>query len=436
MKEEEEEEEQYFFYDKKRMTNTINFSISETNDNISYTGVKSTNEETQSNVTNNDSESKQIKNNKNRSKKKASKKKKKKEIFPSILEENVPSCKNRMSFKDYLIYLKKDIREEDKNIKKYSEKNVKMEVETKYEWDEGGDLVYLTGSFCDWKDFYKMRKDDEGIFRTSLLLPVGFHQYKFKVDENWEYSKKQPKIIDNGNINNFIDTTNYKKENENKKEIKNKEIEVENIKIEKKSKSKSKSKSKKKSKNKEKPKKEKKKKRLSITHSINFLNSQNNYTSYYPLKSELNKKPLSLPGLYKTLFILNEDCTTKKERKYSHVSHNKSFKSIKTSSVSSRSSSNSSINEHSSEESSHSKLSVFGEIIPYVRFQNLYHIHSNHLHSKIIKYNNNTICSMTLRYRFKLSTFIYYKACKSKENKRRIRHSKTFKKKRIKIRKS
>ena len=136
-----------------------------------------------------------------------------------------------------------------------------------------------------------------------------------------------------------------------------------------------------------------------------------------------------------TIFILNEDCTTKKERKYSHVSHNKSFKSIKTSSISSRSSSNSSINEHSSEESSHSKLSVFGEIIPYVRFQNLYHIHSNHLHSKIIKYNNNTISSMTLRYRFKLSTFIYYKPCKIEENKRQIKHSKTSKNITLKFRK-
>ena len=54
-----------------------------------------------------------------------------------------------------------------------------------------------------------MRKNNEGIFTISLYLPKGFHQYKFKVDENWEYSKKQPKYEDNGNVNNFIDTSDF-----------------------------------------------------------------------------------------------------------------------------------------------------------------------------------------------------------------------------------
>ena len=54
-----------------------------------------------------------------------------------------------------------------------------------------------------------MIKDNEGIFHLSLSLPRGFHQYKFKVDDNWTYSKTYPKYEDNGNVNNFIDTTDY-----------------------------------------------------------------------------------------------------------------------------------------------------------------------------------------------------------------------------------
>ena len=463
MKEEEEEEEEElsFFHEDKKMINTINYSISEIiNDNIStYTGVKSINEETQSNATNTDIKNNQIKSNhhQNKNKIKTIKKKKKKEMCPSMSQKNYPSLIKRKSFKDYFPKEKKEKNEKNENekeekeknekenekeekkekkkkkkkIKKNSEKNSITEVETQFEWDEGGELVFLTGSFCDWKEFYKMIKDDEGIFRISILLPKGFHQYKFIVDEKWEYSKKQPKFEDNGNINNYIDTTDNEYENENENENKREK--------KKERQSKSKSKSKKKSKNKEKLKKKKNKKRFSVIQTINFLNSQNNYTTYYPLKSELNKKPLSLPGLYKTLFILNEDCNTKKERRYSHIELNnkinKSYKSNKSSRASSRCNSNISLSDNSSEISSHSKLSIFGEIIPYVKFQNLYHIHSNHLHSKIIKYSDRTVNSITLRYRFKLSTFIYYKPCKIEEKKRQIKHSKTSKNITLKFRK-
>ena len=472
MKEEEEEEEEHSLNnDILFINNTASYSISEINDNMSnYTGVKSINEETQSTITNNDTISTQNKNNQNKNNQNKNnqnkinqnkneknkdnqnenkiKKKKKKEISLS--------SKKRKSFRDYFMNPKKeekkekkeekdekDEKDEKKDEKKEEdiknkiniEKNLQKEVETKFEWDEGGELVYLTGSFCEWKDFYKMTKDDEGIYRISLLLPIGFHQYKFKVDENWEYSKKQPKFEDNGNVNNFIDTTDYNNEKDKSLENKNNEKSGENIKKEKKAKSKSKSKSKRKneSKPKKKLKKRKKKRRLSSIQTINFLNSQNNYISYYPLKAELNKKPLSLPGLYKALFILKEDFNNKKERQFSHIeNYYKNNKSNRSSSASSRSDSSSSVTGESSDVSSHSKLSVFGEIIPYVKFQNLYHIHSNHLHSKIIKYDDNTITSMTLRYRYKVSTFIYYKPYNSKDKIRRMKHSKTFKKIKIK----
>lgn len=434
MQEEEEEEEKQFFFEDDiiKLNTNANYSISELNDDIStYTGVRSLNED--NSIINNNAKNKQGKNNKTNK----VKKKKKKETFCSISEKSNSSSESRKSFKDLIkpkkeekkLNKEKEInekeqkeKEKEKNTKKeneYKEKEEKYDdyeenlrvdrIETRFEWDEGGELVYLTGSFCDWKEFYKMRKNNEGIFTISLYLPKGFHQYKFKVDENWEYSKKQPKYEDNGNVNNFIDTSDFQSTTElgnNNKEGKNND---------------DKSGPKKKTKKK---KKRKVHKRFSSIHTINFLNSQNNYTIYYPLKSELNKKPSSLPGLYKTCFILSEDFKRKKEKKFSQVEYINN--SSNSSSISS-SSSSSSLTENSSELSSHSKVSLFGEIIPYVKFQNLYHIHSNHLHSKIFKYNNNTVSSMTLRYRFKLSTFIYYKSYKSKEKKRRVKHSQTVK---------
>ena len=150
------------------------------------------------------------------------------------------------------------------------------------------------------------------------------------------------------------------------------------------------------------------------------MNSQNNYTLYYPLKSELNIKPSSLPSLYKAHFILNEDFKPKKEKKFTKVE----YINDDSSSESSESSSSSSCSEISSEPSS--KISVFGEIIPYVKFQNLYHIHSNHLHSKKQNYKYSTVISMISRYRIKFSTFIYIKPNNSKI-KNREKYSKTVK---------
>ena len=397
-----------------KINGDMSYSISVLNDDAStYTGVKSVNEE-QSTISNN-TINKRTKNNHNKYYK--NKKNKKEKSISSITESN-----NSYSSKDEKESLIDNVnenieKEEKKDDKKDEKKEEKSEeIKTLFEWDGDGELVYLTGSFCDWKKFYKMTKNENGIFSVTLSLPRGFHQYKFKVDENWVYSKNLPKFEDNGNVNNFIDTTDYSTENN----LEN-ETDENNIKINKEEKNKEKPKIKIKNKSKSKGKKRKKpKKRYSSIHTVNFLNSQNNYTLYYPLKSELNIKPSSLPCLYKAHFILNEDFKPKKERKFTKIEY--------INDSSSESSSSSSFSDTSSvEESSHSKITIFGEVVPYVKFQNLYHIHSNHLHSKIFTYKDSTVTSMTSRYRIKFSTFIYYKPNIKMETKRRTKHSKTVK---------
>ena len=415
-------------------------------------GVKSINEE--QSITTNGTNNKKQKN--------KNKKIKKKPSFSSITESSdSDSSTQRKKSSNKITNQKKVEKEEKEKNENISNDNKEKDIEkikTLFEWDEGGDLVYLTGSFCEWKKFIQMNKNDKGVFSLTLSLPRGFYQYKFIVDKNWEYSKKQPKFEEDGNINNFIDTTDYEienqnevnkddnnkeekpleKEDENEKQKKNEEKseeknEEKNEKKDEKKDEKNKEKneekkSEKKEKNKNGGKKKKKiKKRFSSTHSVNFLNSQNNYTIYYPLKSELNIKPSTLPCLYKAHFILNEDFKPKKERKFTKVAYVNDSRSESSESSSSSSSSSSSFSS-SSEPSS--KVTVFGEIIPYVKFQNLYHIHSNHLHSKMKPYKFSTVGSMTLRYRIKFATFIYYKPIKPKKQKEvkgRIKHSKTVK---------
>ena len=335
------------------------------------------------------------------------------------------------------------INDNEENIKKEKEKKSEIKdnkIETKFEWDEGGNIVYVTGSFCEWKEFYLMKKTDETKYSLSLLLPRGFHQYKFKVDDVWTYSKKQPKFEDNGNVNNFIDTTDYdnledekndelNNTNTNEQEQQKKENDERNEEIKKKGKEQIKLEEKKKEDSKEQKKKkivlEENKmpiiKRNSSTD-IHFL-AKNSYSIYYPLRSEFSEKPSALPGLYKTYYILNEKKNKKQvERKFSLIEYVDGNNSLTEN--------YSEISQKSQSQSLNSSLFFTNDISPHVKFQNLYHIHSNHLHSKEVIYLNTTVTSIISRYRFKFSTFIYYNENKPKNDLCLKKHSNTIRIKR------
>ena len=385
------EGEDYNFFLRDENLNTDSDSISFFKDNAStYMGVKTIQEGTLADTNNNPIKNKKSPK-KNRNKKKGKKTKKKKSSsdssFSSLSESSSESYIEKLNESDIKEINNIQTNQDDKNIKinkKNSEKNIK-EISTEFFWDEGGNTVYITGSFCDWKEFFLMEEKSKGVFKKTIMLLPGFYQYKFKVDNNWAYSKKQPKFEDNnGNVNNFIDTTQINLET-NKNEV---EVEIKETTL------------------KEKNKKDNINiKRKSSNSSLGLLNNIE-YSTYIPLKGEFNIKPLSLPGLYKTHYILNEKKNKViKERKFSQIEYvdqtNNSIRSL-----------------------SNSKYLENNEL--YVGFQNLYHIHSNHLHSKKIVDSKNTITSIITRYRAKYSTFIYYKGRKIRNNKNK-RLSKTVK---------
>ena len=173
-----------------------------------------------------------------------------------------------------------------------------VKIPTLFEWKEGGNIVYVTGSFCGWSQFFIMNKNKEGVFQLSLELPRGYHQYKFKVDNEWKYSTLYPQNNDNGNVNNYVDTTNW--------EVPKKEVKAE--------------------------KKEVKAKPTKTTGRA----GRDTYSQYYPIKGDLNTDAPPIPQHYINSF--NIDHNTRQHlignNKYLNrpeqnlLSENNSFKQI------------------------------------------------------------------------------------------------------------
>ena len=378
--------EEYNIFPRNEYVHSDSESISNfKEDGSTYMGVKTIQEGTVADTNKKDLQKE--KNEKNEKYSKFHKKKKKKKSSSFSESSSSSSFSESDIFSNDNIIIENNIDDDEKkqkvdlklsNIEPKPDINLNKDnnIRTEFYWDEGGNEIYITGSFCEWKDFFLMEKNEKGIYTKILMLPPGFYQYKFKIDNNWAYSQKQPKFEDNnGNVNNFIDTTNYNQnmiqdKQQEKKEEKKENIEktqkfrIDNI-IEPKYKINN-------------------IKRNPSTKSTNSIGIYSDYSTYIPLKTELSIKPSALPGLYKTHYNLNE--------KKNKIIYEKKFSQI--------------------EYIDHTNNLLTNQ---YVGFQNLYHIHSNHLHSKEISDTKNNVTSIISRYRAKFSTFIYYKEKKQKK---------------------
>lgn len=63
-----------------------------------------------------------------------------------------------------------------------------------------GSKVFVAGSFNDWDPTNRRLRDKEtrGLFRTSMLLPPGRHEYKFVVNRTWLLDLENPEQTPNG----------------------------------------------------------------------------------------------------------------------------------------------------------------------------------------------------------------------------------------------
>ena len=80
-------------------------------------------------------------------------------------------------------------------------------VPTLFEWKGKNETVFLTGSFCNWKQKFQMPKITDDLFQITLALPKGVYYYKFVVDGEWNYSPNKEFTTKQGITNNIIDTT-------------------------------------------------------------------------------------------------------------------------------------------------------------------------------------------------------------------------------------
>ena len=74
-------------------------------------------------------------------------------------------------------------------------------------WDQGGNSVFVTGSFTDWRKMIALEPvDSTGRFAISLKLPVGNHRFRFIVDGELRISDSLPQATDQmGNFVNFLE---------------------------------------------------------------------------------------------------------------------------------------------------------------------------------------------------------------------------------------
>jgi hypothetical protein len=95
------------------------------------------------------------------------------------------------------------------NTNKRKEKNKKSETfPVTFQWEkEENCIVYLTGSFCNWKQYFIMPQTNN-IYSLTLPLPRALHKFKFRINDEYLLSKKYPTMKDEDSYCNYIDTSN------------------------------------------------------------------------------------------------------------------------------------------------------------------------------------------------------------------------------------
>ena len=116
--------------------------------------------------------------------------------------------------------------EEEHSLTDFSDNNSSKKKENRkntqnvtFQWDEeesDSEVVYLTGSFCNWKQYFIMPKVDNK-YSLTLPLPKALHKFKFRINEDFKLNEKYPVMKDGESNCNYIDTSNTKDTNSKSK---------------------------------------------------------------------------------------------------------------------------------------------------------------------------------------------------------------------------
>ena len=237
-----------------------------------------------------------------------------------------------------------------------------------FQWDEeesDSEVVYLTGSFCNWKQFFIMPKIDNK-YSVTLALPKALHKFKFRINEDFRLNKNYPVMKEGNNKCNYIDTS------ETKDTVKSENTEKNSSESDESDESDSSSRDSSSLYEREIDDKEERFRRKK-----NKMKKKK-YSQIFPKKNKLNNYAPDVPYSYNYMYNLDVISSQKfiGKMKYYEPKENNIL----------------------GDNCSYKKIGV----LPAVE---LNHIHSNNL----IISGNRTLCSSFTRYRNKFITFLYYK---------------------------
>ena len=251
----------------------------------------------------------------------------------------------------------------NKNEKKL-EKNKTQNVT--FQWDEeesDSEVVYLTGSFCNWKQFFIMPKLDNK-YSITIALPKALHKFKFRINDDFKLNKNYPVMKEGNNNYNYIDTSETKDTTKSENSEKNMSESGNTDESDSSSSSSS-----------YEPELEDKEERF--RRKKNKMKKKK-YSQIFPKKNKLNNYAPDVPYSYNYMYNINVISSQKLigKMKYYEPKENNIL----------------------GDNCSYKKIGV----LPAVE---LNHIHSNNL----VISGSRALCSSFTRYRNKFITFLYYK---------------------------
>ena len=251
----------------------------------------------------------------------------------------------------------------NKNEKKL-EKNKTQNVT--FQWDEeesDSEVVYLTGSFCNWKQFFIMPKLDNK-YSITIALPKALHKFKFRINDDFKLNKNYPVMKEGNNNYNYIDTSETK--DTTKSENSEKNLSESGNTDESDSSSSSSS---------YEPELEDKEERFQ--RKKNKMKKKK-YSQIFPKKNKLNNYAPDVPYSYNYMYNIDVISTQNfigKRKYYEPKEHN-----------------------------------ILGDNCSYKKIGVLPAVEINHIHSNnLIVSGDRALCSSFSRYRNKFITFLYYK---------------------------
>ncbi|KAI4165791.1 MAG: hypothetical protein LQ342_000734 [Letrouitia transgressa] len=86
-------------------------------------------------------------------------------------------------------------------LQSYPTDGTKRTVPTLVQWKQGGERIYVTGTFASWSRKFRMHRDAATNIPSAILqLPPGTHHVKFIVDGEMQLSNELPTAVDYTNI--------------------------------------------------------------------------------------------------------------------------------------------------------------------------------------------------------------------------------------------